>query len=169
MKKILKRYILTVYEDGQSELTPYDMPNDLAVGNDDVTEDHIELSKISSRIAQVLTTIYYTLDLQKGMNPINIGDNVSKAVKRTAKQFQVSDTSVIDKCTRQMKLEEGGNLTMFTFKMYVTEYIRDRSTNLEELLLHNQSGSTTKEDAKAIEFFFKNPENIKLYMNYVEL
>lgn len=58
-RKILKQFIMTVYEDGGVELTPHDM-NELP--EDEYT---IELTKTSSRIGQILCVLYYTIDLQQ--------------------------------------------------------------------------------------------------------
>ena len=50
-RKILKQFIMTVYEDGGVELTPHDM-NELP--EDEYT---IELTKTSSRIGQILCVL----------------------------------------------------------------------------------------------------------------
>ena len=163
-RKILKQFIMTVYEDGGVELTPHDM-NELP--EDEYT---IELTKTSSRIGQILCVLYYTIDLQRDENPIYINENVTKAMKKTAAKFQVSLSAIIDKCTRQLiENETQYSLSASDFKYYVMEYIKRGDDTLKKMLLNNVSDKSGQNDTKAIQKFFTNPEKIKLYLNHVEV
>ncbi len=165
-RKILNQFVMTVYEDGGVELTPYEIQ-----GND-LREDEntIELTKISSRIGQILCVLYYTIRFQKGESPVYINENVTKAMKKTAEKFQVSLSAVIDKSTRQLTDKgTGKSLSASDFKYYVTEYIRHGDLVLKEILLGNVPEKSGQRDTRAIEKFFANPSKIKLTLNHVEI
>lgn len=159
--RILKQYIMNVYDDGNIELVPY--KNDKKEN-----KNVIELSEISSRIAQVLAVIHLTIRFQEGESPVYIGENITRAVKTVASKFEVTFPAVQDKCTRQLSDEEG-QLSASRFKYYVSEYIKKEDNGLEQILLQNVSDKSSLQDKKAIEKFFANPKGIKLTLNHVAI
>ena len=158
-RKILNQFVMTVYEDGGVELTPYEIQ-----GND-LREDEntIELTKISSRIGQILCVLYYTIRFQKGESPVYINENVTKAMKKTAEKFQVSLSAVIDKSTRQLTDKGTGK------SLSASDFIRHGDLVLKEILLGNVPEKSGQRDTRAIEKFFANPSKIKLTLNHVEI
>ncbi|WWR15746.1 hypothetical protein V1224_14925 [Lachnospiraceae bacterium JLR.KK008] len=160
-RNIIKQYIMNVYDDGNIELVPYK-------SSKEENKNVIELSAISSRIAQVLTVIHLTIRFQEGESPVYIGENITRAVKTVASKFEVTFPAVQDKCTRQLS-DEKGQLSASRFKYYVSEYIKKGDNGLEHILLKNVSDKLSLQDRKAIEKFFANPSGIKLVLNHVEV
>lgn len=162
-RKILKQYIMTIFDDGEIEYTPFNKKSE-SKAEKEINGKSIELRKVSSRIAQILTTLYYTIQYQKGKDDIYISENVTIAMKKTAYIFHVSQTSVLDKCTRQLSYNNE-KLSSYSFKRYISEYITQKDETLKTILLDNVSKQSMQIDAMAINNFFENPETIQLLMN----
>lgn len=98
--------------------------------------DDTLLSKCSMKINQILK-VFLKMKLD------NIDFKI--AVKEVAKELEIEETTVRDKCTRKL------NLYTSWFIDYVQDYLQGKNNKFKEILLNNTSNN--KFDKLAIEHF----------------
>lgn len=130
MKKLLGEYNLKIFSDGSISINPL---------------NKIENKSASSRITQVLNVIEATVE---NKDKITIDTKINLAVELTSKAFEISKSSCIDKCSRQL------GISMPTFKKMVEDYIIDSDNLIKETLLKNTGRNTEEEDIEAINNLF---------------
>lgn len=156
-KKLLMKYITEIWDTGEIVNTPIFVSEKILKQESTIEEGHyINLDVLSQRIAQVLAVIKlaYRYNEEKGKSYMD--RSLSKAVADTAEFFDVSVSSISDKCTRQMKYQ-GGSLKMQEFKDMVRRYlINDDGDILKSIIINNSIKSDNEK--KAIDMFFENPD-----------
>lgn len=165
MSKVIAKYLIEIYDDGNFKKTRLD----LEIPKED-NSDCIKLNDITVRMGQALMVLSnivksYLSDWYFG-EVFDLKREMKKSIDNTASYFNVSIQSVNDKITRQME-----NKTMDEFRNYVEDYLKtlkSRGTRyakeqtdkieLKQLLLRNQASRGKKKDAVMIERFFNYPE-----------
>lgn len=157
-KKMVMSYITEIWDNGDIVTTPIFTSESFFAENKKMEEteeiNYINLDILSQRISQVMGYIKLAYRYNQIKGVLYIEDSLKGALEITAKKFNVSMSSITDKCTRQMKTE-GGYLKMNQFKALVRSYLIEKDCEIKALLLNN----TSKEhEIRAIDLFFKNPD-----------
>lgn len=147
MSRLIKQYVLRVYDDGEINIEEIMSNNHEAM----TSIDTIISSKGSSRIKQIL----YVIEKVKNYNQGEISDRVSYAIKEAANAFSVSTSSIIDKLTRQL------NLNIESFNNILWEYLNNESDELYKIISSNVGAHTRIEDQKLIDLILKSNSTIK--------
>ncbi|MBU3220646.1 hypothetical protein [Clostridium algidicarnis] len=137
MANIIKKYILSVYDDGKI------ITDEITADNCKVMES-IELiidSKGSSRIKQIL----YVIENVKSNNQGEVSDRVSFAIKEAANAFSVNTSSIIDKLTRQL------SLNIDSFNNILNEYLNNGNDELYKIISSNVGAHTRIDDQRLID------------------
>lgn len=96
----------------------------------------------SSRILQITSVLEYMIN----------GSTFPNAVKTVSADFKVEDTTIRDKCTRQL------HLTAAEFASKAKDYIENNNYELLDIMKQYYSNKNL-EDIKLIESFYKNKHN----------
>lgn len=157
-KKLIMSYVTEIWDNGDIVTTPIFTSESFFEENKKMeeTEDinYINLDILSQRISQVLGYIKLAYRYNQNTGVLYIEDSLKSALENTAKNFNVSMSSVTDKCTRQMKTEEG-YLKMNQFKTLIRSYLIEGNYEIKALLLNNTS---KKDEIRAIDLFFESPD-----------
>lgn len=146
MKKIIAVYKQTVYDDGSIELKK------LESADDDSIQDISKFSGCSARIAHTLELIQGFLSEYN--DDLGVNYCWSLAVKNISSKYNINESSVIDKATRQI-----GYNTSEIKSILVKIYNKDNETikELSDIMKqHSPNTSTKPADIKAIDDFFKS-------------
>ncbi|MBU3227077.1 hypothetical protein [Clostridium algidicarnis] len=133
MDTILAKYELTVYSSGKVNISPLEN-----FSNDEV------LSKCSSRIQQILSTINTIKTLVAENHDTSDAEIYTNALKKVSEEFGVNFTTISDKLTRQLNLNSEEARTM------IFEYLRNISPEFKNKLLDNVGKNTKESDTIAI-------------------
>lgn len=174
-KKLLIRYLTEVYSDGTIKTTELLLADEIlrvrheleeAAKSDKQEElsNDLNLTQCSARIGQILAVIKITNSLNNKIGIAYINQNINKAVTVASQQFAVSNTSVIDKCSRQLRINDKISLKMIDFKKLVKDFLINGETErLETILIANVADKKGK-DQRAITMLLANP-NITCRVN----
>lgn len=141
--KLLRVYLMKVYEDGTVLIEPFDNTGINNTGEDG--SNFPDFSNCSSRITQVLNVL---IETAKDKTDTPYKTKISKAIFRTAQKYRVNPVTVIDKCSRQL------DLSINKFKDLVNSSIESGDSTLEAILISKAGTYTRRADEQAIKQTF---------------
>ena len=133
-KKVIARYELKIFEDGQIELFPLKLS--------DATERELNVSQRTKQILAVLEKVKNTCHSYP-----TFSEAVTDAINTISAEQNISQSSVRDKITRQQ------GLSMAEFLNLTQKWIRNGDTALKEKLQSNTSQHHA-DDQEALDNFF---------------
>lgn len=140
-KKILKKYIVTVFSGGSIETT------ELAEEN-----SSFDYSKLSARVAQIIRVLQ-EIDRLKEEN-LKLGETeiFTTAIKHVANELLVENTSVVDKLTRQL----GETADSIRGKIFAAHNDGSAKKELKDIIIKNVSIRNKARDEEAVNYYFNN-------------